>query len=74
MVKPSRRREMARHAVAQRGIPIRLACDLFSVSETCYRYEAKRRAENEEIADWLIRLTDNQRTWDSGCVICICAT
>lgn len=57
---------MAKSAVAQHGISIHLACELFTVSETCYRYEAKRRAENEEIADWLIRLTDNQRTWGFG--------
>lgn len=66
MVRPSRRREMARSAVAQRGIPIRLACDLFTVSQTCYRYVAKRNAENEVIADWLIRLTDHQRSWGFG--------
>ncbi len=29
------------------------------MSETCYRYEAKKNAENEQIADWLLRLTDN---------------
>lgn len=57
---------MAQCAVAQRGVSIRLACELFTVSVTCYRYVAKRRAENEEIADWLIRLTDNQRTWGFG--------
>jgi putative transposase len=57
---------MAKNAVAQRGISIRLACELFTVSETGYRYEAKRKAENEEIAHWLIRLTDNQRTWGFG--------
>ena len=57
---------MARSAVAQRGVTIRLACEIFAVSESCYRYEAKRRAENEAIADWLVRLTDNQRTWGFG--------
>ena len=59
MVRPSRRREMAQCAVAERRIPIRLACELFTVSQTCYRYEAKRNAENEIIGNWLIRLTDN---------------
>jgi hypothetical protein len=57
---------MAQCAVAQRGVSIRLACELFTVSVTCYRYVAKRRAENEEMADWLIRLSDNQRTWGFG--------
>ena len=60
---PSRRREMAKDAVVAKGISIRLACDIFQVSQTCYRYNAKRNAENEEIARWLIRPTDNQRNW-----------
>lgn len=66
MVRPSRRREMARRVVAQRGLSVRLACVIFSVSETCYRYEAKKNAENEQIADWLLRLTDNHRNWGFG--------
>jgi putative transposase len=57
---------MAKHVVAARGLSVRLACDIFSISETCYRYEAKRNAENEQIADWLVRLTDNQRNWGFG--------
>ncbi|MCK0512352.1 IS3 family transposase [Aromatoleum buckelii] len=66
VTRPSRRREMAKEVVARRGIPIRLACDIFQVSETCYRYEAKRNSENQEIADWLMRLTDNHRNWGFG--------
>ncbi len=66
MVRPSRRREMAKRAVHDRQISIRLACEIFSVSETCYRYEAKRNHDNEQIADWLLRLTDNHRTWGFG--------
>ena len=65
-MRPSRRREMAKKAVQERQISIRLACEIFSVSETCYRYEAKRNHENEQIADWLLRLTDNHRTWGFG--------
>ena len=57
---------MAKHVVTARQVSMRLACDIFSISETCYRYEAKRSAENEEIANWLIRLTDNQRSWGFG--------
>jgi putative transposase len=45
---------------------IRLACETFSVSETCYRYEAKLSEENDLIADLLIRLTDNQKNWGFG--------
>ena len=65
-MRPSRRREMARRVVTERGISVRLACEIFTVSETCYRYEAKKNAENERIADWLLRLTDNHRNWGFG--------
>lgn len=53
-------------AVQDKGISIRLACQAFAVSETCYRYEAKHNAENEQIANWLIRLTYNHRIWGFG--------
>ena len=66
MVRPSRRREMAKRAVQERGISIRLACELYQISQTCYRYEAQRNIENEQIANWLIRLTDNNRSWGFG--------
>ena len=47
-------------------LAIRLACAVFSISETWYRYESKQSAENEFIADWFLRLTDNHRTWGFG--------
>jgi hypothetical protein len=43
------RRAMVENAVARRGASIALACRAFGVSETCYRYGPKLRAENEEI-------------------------
>lgn len=66
MVRPSRRREMAQDAVAEKSVTINLACAAFGISESCYRYEAKLACENDEIADWLIRLTDNHRNWGFG--------
>jgi putative transposase len=57
---------MAKQAVERHGVSIRLACEVFTVSETCYRYAAKHNAENERIADWLVRLTHNQRNWGFG--------
>jgi putative transposase len=57
---------MAKQVVEGKGLSIRLACAIFHVSQTCYRYSAKRDAENEEIARWLLRLTDNHRTWGFG--------
>ncbi len=62
----SHRREMTQRAVRDKAIPIRLACEAFRVRESCYRYEAKSNAENELIANWLIRLTDNNRSWGFG--------
>lgn len=66
MVKPSQRREMAKMAVDRRRISIRKSCLYFHVSEQCFRYQPKLSEENEKIADWLLRLTDNQRNWGFG--------
>ena len=66
MVKPSRRKEMAQNAVKERSVSIRLACEAFAVSETCYRYQAKNSGDNALIADWLLRLTTANRTWGFG--------
>ena len=66
MVKPSCRRKVAQILVAERGLSIRLTCRILSVSETCYRYQAKLSDENAKIADWLIRLTQWQRNWGFG--------
>jgi putative transposase len=52
---------MAKEVVAKRGIAIRLACDVFTISESCFRYEGEQNADNELIANWLQRLTDNTR-------------
>ena len=58
--------DQAHQAAASRVISVRLACTAFSISETCYRYQPKLSDENAEIADWLIRLTHNQRDWGFG--------
>lgn len=66
MVKPSHRKEMAIKVVAERGISIRLACDIFGISQTCYRYTRKLSTENAEIANWLIHLTTTNKRWGFG--------
>ena len=66
MVRPSQRREGALQAVQDKGASVRLACQAFRISETCYRYLAKATPENIQIADWLVRLTHNQRNWGFG--------
>ena len=66
MVKPSQRKEMAKKAVAERRCTIRTACQVFRISEHCYRYKAILNTENEQIADWLLRLTVTHRRWGFG--------
>lgn len=53
-------------AVGRHGVSIALACRTFGVSETCFRYQPKLSSENEEIADWLERLTSAKRNWGFG--------
>ena len=57
---------MAQQAVTARGLSVRLACQAFAISETCYRYQPKLSDENAEVADWLIRLTTSYRSWGFG--------
>lgn len=57
---------MAQKAVTERQVSIRLACQAFRISETCYRYQAKLSSDNAVIADWLLRLTTTHRTWGFG--------
>ena len=57
---------MAKKAVSARDLSVRLVCQAFGISETCYRYQPILSDENAEIADWLIRLTDNQKDWGFG--------
>jgi len=57
---------MAKEVVALRGLPVNFVCRVFTISESCFRYESRTSAENAVIADWLMRLTDNNRTWGFG--------
>lgn len=66
MVAPAQRKVMALRGRAQFKASIRLLCDVFSISETCYRYEAKLSSENALIADWLVRLTQAHKRWGFG--------
>ncbi len=66
MVVPSRRKEMAQCAKVEFVTSIRLVCEVFSISETCYRYHPILSDENAEIADWLLRLTAAHKPWGFG--------
>lgn len=57
---------MAQDAVRNRNVSVRFACQLFVVSESCYRYQPHLNEENALIADWLLRITDSQRNWGFG--------
>lgn len=63
MVRPSRRREMAKIAVCNERLSIRAACAAFTISETCYCYQAKLSDENPEIDNWLEVLYGRHRNW-----------
>ena len=52
--------------VAVHGVSVSLACRTFQISETCYRYSPILSDENEEIADWLERLTAHKCNWGFG--------
>jgi putative transposase len=45
---------MAQRACADFGVSIRVACETFSISESCFYYQAKLSSENMEVADWLL--------------------
>ena len=57
---------MAQTALSAHGASIGLVCVAFGFSETCYRYQSELSDENTEIADWLIWLTHNQKSWEFG--------
>lgn len=66
MVKPSQRKAMAQHAVANHQVTIRLVCAAFFISETCYRYQPVNDDENTHIADLLVDLTEKETDWGFG--------
>ena len=66
MVKPSHKKRIAEWAVSIKQMSIRKACQLLNISERCYRYQPILSDENEEIADWLLRLTQTHKRWGFG--------
>jgi len=45
---------------------IRLACQCMDISDSGYRYKPLNNAENQQIADWLLRLTEAHKRWGFG--------
>ena len=65
-MKPARRRELACRAKVEYDVSIRVACDVLSISTTCYFYKPTLVNENAEIEDWLKRLTTTHKRWSFG--------
>ena len=65
-MKPARRRELACRAKVDYDVSIRVACDVLSISTTCYFYKPTLVNENAEIEDWLKRLTTTHQRWGFG--------
>jgi len=59
---------MAKDAVCKGWLNIGQACKVFSISQTCYRYQPKLSEENEKIANWLEVLTKRNKAW--GFMLC----
>lgn len=57
IIKPAQRRDLAKSARTEYQVSIRIACDVLSISATCFAYQAQLSDENAVIADWLLRLT-----------------
>lgn len=63
MVKPSCRKLLARRAVSEKQISIKVACSTFNISENCYRYKSLNSDENVQIAELLTDLTKRHKRW-----------
>lgn len=61
-------------AVQDKFVSIVLACATFGIYEICYRYRPVLNDENEEIADWLLRLRLVTSAGALDCASFICVT
>lgn len=57
---------MAKTAMISYVTSLRVICEAFSISESCFRYQPKLSDENAQIADWLLRLTQAHKRWGFG--------
>lgn len=57
---------MAKQIASQGKLSIEKICAISRISETCFHYKPKLRKDNQEISDWLIRLTSTYRNWGFG--------
>lgn len=57
---------MAQRAYERYDVSIRVVCAVFSISPSTYHYRPVLSSENDEIADWLLRLTMINKRWGFG--------
>lgn len=57
---------MAANAITRYKLSIRLACEIFSISQTCFRYQPTGLVVNEKIEHSLIKLTTENKRWGFG--------
>ena len=53
-------------AKVEYDVSIRVACDVLSISTTCYFYKPTLVNENAETENWLKRLTTTHKRWGFG--------
>ncbi len=63
MTTPSLRKKLAKWAVMNKEISIRLACEIFRISQCCYCYENRLNTENAKIEEKLLALTRDNPRW-----------
>ena len=59
---------MAKTVSQQQDVSVRVLCEIFSISRTCYNYEGTLSSENQRIASWLLHLTKQHPRW--GFMLC----
>lgn len=66
MVKPLARKTSAQWLITEKKITIERACQLVVISRSSYYYQSRLQPENDQIANWLIQLTQWQKNWGFG--------
>lgn len=54
---------MPKAVLKTENISIRLICEIFGISSTVFRYQAKTASENRLIEMWLLKLTQEHKLW-----------
>jgi putative transposase len=54
---------MAKEVMLSKGFNVRRVCRLFCIRETTYRYKSKLNDDNERIAQLLLEITTEHKTW-----------